>query len=114
MRDPLSAGLSVLCITGVSSCPKRCHHSALDATLHHHRHHAPPSSPRTTTTATHYQHRAPQAFSGKSPEKNQRIFANMDKLVLVLGLDELEVKTIHDNLGSVIYRQVPRIVALQT
>jgi len=47
-----------------------------------------------------------EAFSGKSPEANQRIFANMDKLALVLGLDESTVNGIHDELGSTIYRQV--------
>ncbi|KAL1514823.1 hypothetical protein AB1Y20_003908 [Prymnesium parvum] len=47
-----------------------------------------------------------EAFSGKSAAKNERVFANMNKLSLVCGLEPQEIKQIHDDLGSAIYRQV--------
>lgn len=47
-----------------------------------------------------------EAFSGKSEAKNERIFANMKKLSLLIGLGPDEIKRIHDDLGSAIYRQV--------
>jgi len=54
-----------------------------------------------------------EAFSGKSPENNQKILGSMGKLSLVLGLDEFEVDIIHNDLGALIYRQYCK-KALQT
>jgi len=46
-----------------------------------------------------------EAFSGKSQVENEKIFGNLGKLSLVLGLKEDEIKVIHNELGSLIYRQ---------
>jgi len=46
-----------------------------------------------------------EAFSGGSAAQNQRTFDNLNRLTLVLGLKSNEVSVIHNEIGSLIYRQ---------
>lgn len=45
------------------------------------------------------------AFSGSDAAKNEKVFGNLSRLALVLGLQQPEVQQIHNNIGSFIYRQ---------
>ena len=45
------------------------------------------------------------AFSGSSAAQNEKIFGNLNKLALILGLDAPTVVEIHNNIGAFIYRQ---------
>jgi len=44
-----------------------------------------------------------EAFSGKSQEQNQRLFSNLERLSLVLGLQAPEVSSVHNELGKTIF-----------
>jgi len=46
-----------------------------------------------------------EAFSGQNSAQNARLFNNLNRLALVLGLEEEEVAAIHNELGSMIYRR---------
>jgi len=46
-----------------------------------------------------------EAFSGQQAAQNQRLFNNLNRLALVLGLEKDEVAAIHNELGTVIYRR---------
>ena len=46
-----------------------------------------------------------KAFSSSNSAKNARLFGNLEKLALVLGLQDGAVRSVHDELGGVIYRQ---------
>ena len=46
-----------------------------------------------------------EAFSGNDAAQNQKLFNNLPKASLVLGLDSREEKIIHDEIGSMVYRQ---------
>ena len=46
-----------------------------------------------------------EAFSGNDASKNEKVFGNLGRLALVLGLEKNEVTQIHNNIGSFIYRQ---------
>jgi len=45
-----------------------------------------------------------EAFSGKNPTQNQRLFDNLNRLALVLGLKSEEVSRINNDIGSYIIR----------
>jgi len=45
-----------------------------------------------------------EAFSGTRSAQNERLFSNLSRLALVLGLNDKEVASIHNELGSIIYR----------
>jgi len=45
------------------------------------------------------------SFSGMKPEDNQRLLNSLDKVSLVLGLKAQEVRPIHDEIGTTIFRQ---------
>ena len=45
-----------------------------------------------------------EAFSGSNAARNQRLFDNLNRLALVLGLESKEVMAIHNEIGSYIYR----------
>mmetsp|Transcript_2117 Transcript_2117/g.8320 ORF Transcript_2117/g.8320 Transcript_2117/m.8320 type:complete len:592 (+) Transcript_2117:1180-2955(+) len=45
-----------------------------------------------------------QCFSAKSREEKERLFASLDQLGSILGLEQEEVDKIHSDIGSVIYR----------
>jgi len=45
-----------------------------------------------------------EAFSGANAAQNQRLFNNLNRLALVLGLQSNEVMVIHNEIGSQIYR----------
>jgi len=46
-----------------------------------------------------------EAFSGKEASENAKIFESLDKVSLVLGLTAGEIKAVHNEVGSRIYRQ---------
>lgn len=46
-----------------------------------------------------------EAFSTSNQEENERVFNNLPRLTLVLGLTAKEVEAIHNEIGSRIYRQ---------
>jgi hypothetical protein len=46
-----------------------------------------------------------EAFSGQQAAQNSRLFNNLSRLSLVLGLEESEVAAIHLELGTLIYRR---------
>jgi hypothetical protein len=46
-----------------------------------------------------------EAFSGNDASKNEKVFSNLGRLALVLGLEKNEVTQIHNNIGTFIYRQ---------
>jgi len=46
-----------------------------------------------------------EAFSTSNAEQNERVFNNLPRLTLVLGLTAKEVELIHNEIGSRIYRQ---------
>jgi len=46
-----------------------------------------------------------EAFSGSDATQNERLFNNLNRLALVLGLEDGDVNVIHNEIGGVIYRQ---------
>ena len=46
-----------------------------------------------------------EAFSGGNAAQNEKVFGNLSRLALVLGLEAREVSEIHNQIGSLIYRQ---------
>jgi len=45
------------------------------------------------------------AFAGSNAAQNEKLFANLNKLALVLGLESREVTEIHSSIGAFIFRQ---------
>ena len=52
-----------------------------------------------------YQEYLSEAFGGKDANATQKLFDNLPKLGLVLGLTEADIADIHDTLGSQIFRR---------
>ena len=62
----------------------------------------PPSPPPPPPAARRY---LVEAFSGAKPEQNQRIFESLEKVQLVFGLSTSEAQAVHNEIGSLVYRQ---------
>ena len=52
-----------------------------------------------------YKNYLAEAFSGAEASTKSKIFESLDKLSLVLGLTDGEINAIHNEIGSMIYRQ---------
>jgi hypothetical protein len=46
-----------------------------------------------------------EAFQDSDKDKSQRLFSNLERLALVLGIADETVRSIHDDIGGMIYRR---------